>query len=116
MSDTKKLTKRDVINSMLADANIKGNADYVAYLTNELSLIDKKAAKAKSAPKKADVLKDAILNALTSDAISGADMATKVGTTKAKATARLSALVRDGKAAKSTVKVDKKNVVVYTIA
>lgn len=116
MSDTKKLTKRDVINSMLADANIKSNANYVAYLTNELSLIDKKAAKAKTAPKKPDALKDAILNALTADAKSSDDIATMVGTSKAKATARLSALVRSGAATKSTVKVDKKNKVVYTLA
>ena len=115
MSDTK-VTKRMVINGLLDGTMKVTDADAVAYLKNELALIDKKAAKAKSAPKKADVLKDAILNALSTDAISGADMATKVGTSKAKATARLSALVRDGKAAKSTIKVDKKNVVVYTVA
>jgi hypothetical protein len=39
----KKITKREVINTMLADENVKGNEMYVAYLQNELALLDKKA-------------------------------------------------------------------------
>ena len=41
----KKITKREVINTMLADENVKGNEMYVAYLQNELKLLDKKAEK-----------------------------------------------------------------------
>lgn len=37
-----KITKREVINAMLADVNVKANATYVAYLENELTLLDKK--------------------------------------------------------------------------
>lgn len=37
-----KITKRTVINAMLADANIKGNEMYVNYLTHELELLDNK--------------------------------------------------------------------------
>ena len=40
-----KITKREVINTMLADEVIKANATYVAYLQNELKLLDKKAEK-----------------------------------------------------------------------
>ena len=43
-----KITKREVINAMLADVAINGNATYVAYLENELALIKKKAANKKS--------------------------------------------------------------------
>lgn len=41
----KKITKREVINRMLADEVIVANVDYVAYLKNELALLDKKAEK-----------------------------------------------------------------------
>lgn len=43
-----KITKREVINTMLADVAINGNATYVAYLENELALIEKKATNKKS--------------------------------------------------------------------
>lgn len=43
-----KITKREVINAMLADVAINGNATYVAYLENELALIEKKSANKKS--------------------------------------------------------------------
>ena len=41
----KKITKREVINSMLANEVITSNETYVAYLKNELALLDKKAQK-----------------------------------------------------------------------
>ena len=41
----KKITKREVINTMLADEVIKANEMYVAYLKHELELLDKKAEK-----------------------------------------------------------------------
>ena len=41
----KKITKREVINSMLANEVIASNETYVAYLQNELKLLDKKAEK-----------------------------------------------------------------------
>lgn len=40
-----KVTKREVINSMLANEVIASNEMYVAYLQNELALLDKKAQK-----------------------------------------------------------------------
>ena len=43
-----KITKKEVINAMLADVAINGNATYVAYLENELALIEKKATNKKS--------------------------------------------------------------------
>ena len=41
----KKITKREVINKMLADENIKANPEFVAFLKHELELLDKKAEK-----------------------------------------------------------------------
>jgi hypothetical protein len=40
-----KITKREIINTMLADENIKGNEMYVIYLEHELELLNKKAEK-----------------------------------------------------------------------
>ena len=43
-----KITKREVINAMLANEVISANSTWVAYLENELALIEKKAANKKS--------------------------------------------------------------------
>ena len=43
----KKITKREVINAMLADERIKENEVYVGYLTHELELLDKKTTNRK---------------------------------------------------------------------
>ena len=64
----KKITKREVINSMLANEVIASNETYVAYLQNELKLLDKKAEKkGKSAEELAEIsaLKQNVLNAIT---------------------------------------------------
>ena len=39
----KKITKREVVEMMLADSNIASNEIYVAYLKNELELLKKKS-------------------------------------------------------------------------
>ena len=44
----KKITKREVINAMLADEYIKGNEMFVSYLKNELELLNKKAQNKKA--------------------------------------------------------------------
>ena len=41
----KKITKREIINTMLADTNIMANEMYVNYLKHELELLDNKAKK-----------------------------------------------------------------------
>lgn len=63
------MTKRENITAMLNDAHIRANADWVAYLENELVLLDRK----NKAPKKAtknqienEALKDKILEVLAS--------------------------------------------------
>ena len=62
-----KITKREVINTMLADENIKANATYVAYLQNELKLLDKKAerkGKSEDEIKEISRLKGLVIGAL----------------------------------------------------
>ena len=51
----KKITKREVINSMLANEVIASNDTYVAYLKNELALLDKKAQKKVNTEKATEV-------------------------------------------------------------
>ena len=43
-----KMTKREIINMMLADANIKANGTYVEYLNHELALLDRKTSNKKA--------------------------------------------------------------------
>ena len=43
-----KITKREVINAMLNEVFVKENANYKAYLENELALLDKKSANKKA--------------------------------------------------------------------
>ena len=62
-----KITKREVINRMLADETIKANEMYVAYLKHELELLDKKAEKkGKSDEELAEIerLKSLVVSAL----------------------------------------------------
>lgn len=61
-----KITKREVINTMLQDEVIKANEMYVEFLQNELKLLDnKKATKADSAnAKENETIKEIILEVL----------------------------------------------------
>lgn len=63
----KKMTKREVINAMLADEVVSANEVWVNYLTNELALLDKKSANKK--PTKVqeanEGVKDTIVKVLT---------------------------------------------------
>ncbi len=110
------MTKREVITAMLNDVAVSGNADYVAYLENEIKLLDKKAARAKTAPKKADAYIDAVLGALSDVPQTRDEVADVLGISPAKAGARLNTLVKDGRAVKGFVKVDKKKKVTYVVA
>ena len=63
----KKMTKREVINAMLANEVVSANEVWVNYLTNELALLDKKSANKK--PTKVqeanEGVKDTIVDVLT---------------------------------------------------
>ena len=63
-----KITKREVIGMMMKEEVVKANPTYVAYLENELALIEKKAANKKSTKTQEENkgIKSVILNTLAS--------------------------------------------------
>ena len=118
-----KMTKKEMyalIAELCAD-----NADVVAFCENETAKLDAKATKAKerAAEKRAqgDELYAAVVACLTSeaqtaDAVYADNFADVEDLSIAKIRARLSQAVKNGVAAKETVKIDGKAKVVYTIA
>lgn len=111
---TNTMTKRDYFN-MIKDA-MSDNADVVAFCDHEIELLSKKAAKAKTAPKKVDTLVDDVFSVLTSEPQTIDAIAAALGISNAKATPRLNKLVADGRAVKGTVKVEKAKRTTYALA
>lgn len=120
-----KITKREMFEALVAYANAcemdveindtaVTSADFVAFATKEIEQLDKKAVKAKerAAAKRAegDALTEMVLNALTADFQTAADVAAQIEdeeATVAKVSYRLGALVKEGKAVKEDIKVDR---------
>lgn len=71
----KKMTKREVINAMLANEVVSANEVWVGYLTNELALLDKKSANKK--PSKTQVANEGVKD-LIEDVLSASDKALTV--------------------------------------
>lgn len=116
-----KMTKKEMY-SLIAEL-CADNADVVAFCENEVAKLDAKAAKARvrAAERKAagDELYAAVVSVLTAEPqtreavfaqLDGEDL------TVAKIGARLSQAVKNGVAAKDTIKVEGKSKVVYTLA
>ena len=113
----KKITKRDyyeMLKEIVLNANVEGATELVEFIDKQVSLIDSKAEKAKTrnAEKKAngDELRKVVQNVLTNkfqtiDAIVSQIEGEEI--TKAKITARLTSLVKNGIAAKTDVNDDK---------
>ena len=120
-----KITKREMYEALVAYAEATDMeielgetlitaADFVAFATKEIEQLDKKAVKAKerAAAKRAegDALTEAVLGVLTVDLQTAAEVAAQIEdeeATVAKVSYRLGALVKDGKAVKEDVKVDR---------
>lgn len=112
----KKTTKRDyyeMLKEIVLNANVEGATELVEFIDKQVSLIDSKAekAKARNAEKKAngDELREVVQNVLTDefqtiDAIVSQIEGEEI--TKAKITARLTSLVKNGIAEKTDVKDD----------
>lgn len=104
---TKKMTKREVINAMLAVENISANEDFKAYLENELALLDKKASNKKATKTQVENegFKDEILNVLAVDGATVTEIQSKSevlgGLSNQRVSALLRQLVADGKAVKT---------------
>ena len=120
-----KITKREMYEALVAYAeatdmevqvgeSLITATDFVAFATKEIEQLDKKAVKAKerAAAKRAegDALTEAVLGVLTADFQTAADVAAQIEdeeATVAKVSYRLGALVKDGKAVKEDIKVDR---------
>ena len=112
----KKTTKRDyyeMLKEIVLNVNVEGATELVEFIDKQVSLIDSKAekAKARNAEKKAngDELREVVQNVLTDefqtiDAIVSQIEGEEI--TKAKITARLTSLVKNGIAEKTDVKDD----------
>ena len=98
-----KVTKREVINAMLADENIKANQMFVDYLEHEIELLDKKAANRKptKTQKENAELADVVLAVLTDEGATVSEIQTKDATlgslSNQKVASLLNGLVKAGK-------------------
>lgn len=120
-----KITKREMFEALVAyaestDMEVQVGettvtaADFAAFATKEIEQLDKKAVKAKerAAAKRAegDALMDEVLAVLTNEFQTAAEVAAQIedeDATVAKISYRLGALVKDGKAVKEDIKVDR---------
>lgn len=103
-----KITKREVINAMLSEELVKANATYVAYLENELALLDKKAQNKKATKTQTENvgLKATILEVLAQGSGTVTEIQNRNAELKALSNQKVSALIKqlvdEGKVAKST--------------
>lgn len=124
-----KLTKKDKYAMLLevlagAEVEVSEKEMLTEFVNKEVEAIDKKAEKAKgrTREKKEDLMKNAVLAALSADeARLGGDVLADVlvdfeDATQAKVTARLSALVKEGLAVKDQVTVEGRRLVTYKLA
>ena len=118
-----KVTKRERFNEIIdVLSGVDGTADLVAFVEDQIALLDRKAAKAKetAATKKAeDALLPVVEAALTDELSTIADIVARIDVedmTAAKAASRLNKLVASGVAVKDTVKVDKRTLVAFKLA
>ena len=103
-----KITKREVINAMLSEELVKANATYVAYLENELALLDKKAQNKKATKTQTENigLKTTILEVLAQGSGTVTEIQSRNTELKALSNQKVSALIKqlvdEGKVTKST--------------
>lgn len=104
------MTKREVITAMLNDQTITANADYKAYLENELNLVIKKNTYKSSKPTKAQIenenIKDKILEVLKNaeKPMTATEIANEIGYSVNKASALLTQLKEDNSVVRSVDK------------
>jgi len=96
------MTKKEVLSVLVNEEVIKGNADYLAYVKNELALLDKRAENRKPSKtqKENEALKVVVLKSLESGEGTVTEIAQRAEETKTlsnqKVSALLKALVEDG--------------------
>ena len=103
-----KITKKEVINAMLSEELVKANATYVAYLENELALLDKKAQNKKATKTQTENvgLKATILEVLAQGSGTVTEIQSRNTELKSLSNQKVSALIKqlvdEGKVSKST--------------
>jgi hypothetical protein len=124
MENVKKVTKKEyygMLKEIVENSNVEGQAELVEFIDKQIELLENKAAKAKekAAEKRAegDELRATVEAALTEEYQTIADITAQIDdeeVTKAKVTARLTQLVKDGIAVKEEAKTeDNKKIMVY---
>lgn len=104
---TKKITKREVINAMLAVEAISANEDFKAYLENELALLDRKSSNKKATKTQVENegFKEEILNVLDVKGATVTEIQAKSevlsGLTNQRVSALLRQMVNDGRVVKT---------------
>lgn len=103
----KKITKREVINAMLAEEVIASNEVYTNFLNHEIELLNKKSASHKSTKTQEAnvVIKDNILEVLANaeEGMTATDIAKAVDITVQKASSLLKQMVENDKTAAKTM-------------
>lgn len=124
MESVKKVTKKEyyvMLKEVVENSNSENKDELVEFIEKQITLLDNKAAKAKerAAEKRAegDELRALVEATLTDEYQTIADITEQIDSedvTKAKVTARLTQLVKDGLAVKEEAKTeDGKKVMVY---
>ena len=124
MESVKKVTKKEyyvMLKEVVENSNSENKDELVEFIEKQITLLDNKAAKAKerAAEKRAegDELRSLVEATLTDEYQTIADITEQIDNedvTKAKVTARLTQLVKDGLAVKEEAKTeDGKKVMVY---
>ena len=104
------MTKRETITAMLNDSYITSNADFKAYLENELNLVIKKNTYKSSKPTKTQVenekLKDAMLEVISNadNGLTATEIADAIGVSVNKASALLTQLREDNSVVREVIK------------
>ena len=104
------MTKREVITAMLNDVNVVANADYKAYLENELNLVIKKNTYKSTKPTKNQIenekLKDTILETLKANEkpMTATEISTAINISVNKASALLTQLKEDNAIVREVIK------------
>lgn len=108
---TNKVTKREIINAMLEEAFVQENANYKAYLENELALLDKKSASKKATKTQEEnvSIKEEIKSVLTAEGATVTEIQGRSELLSSLSNQRVSALLRQMIEAGEVVKtMDKK--------
>ena len=124
MENSKKVTKKEyyvMLKEIVENSNVENSAELVEFVEKQIALLDNKAAKAKekAAEKRAegDELRATVEAALTEEYQTIANITEQIDdeeVSKAKVTARLTQLVKEGLAVKEEAKTeDGKKIMVY---